>query len=1195
MGKLNFEQVGFPETLRIKQDITLSSYDQKILEESMEGSTFVQIVTAELLLRQNQIYLLWKQPLNQSLTEQIVQAHYPKVVEEKLITRLKSGNAIYANFKKNQTTTVEGKKCYETNCYFFTRQANPVGEWNITVDPKQLTKSYGNAVNLATLCNDFQLDLTPETFAYSLKAYVTQEEKQQNLQRGSAPTFRIYGTVCDLLLRLSPHDQVLEVVDVVEEGRDKRKVRAENPIITPGKLTFTSERIPAPPSVQEILKDHEGSNYVKLWDKYAQQEGEEILQKIRGVGLIELGDFIQYITQGETTQYQFHLKTNINRWKIDPNDDAYHETKGTLLFTPSVPAHLAPEVSWTHYLSLQVSREERRSTDTCQYKLDIENHTITLSNIKANILEYVNRQSMSQEQKMLASEGNDKEEDIKYITLHLPGEITNIKRRTRARNRMQDGGAAHPYMHEIIQGRLHPQPDQDTIKEKVVLSKSVKDQIFGNYGCSDVQKQAIEIALNSPDIVVIQGPPGTGKTTVITAIIHALNEKISRDQRKAGDILITSYQNDAVGNLTSRLRVNSLPPVLFQSQFKLEEQTNQSGQFDPIEQWWSEWSTAFQEKHPRVNHFRAQKELTRLYQQYESYPTRDAALTFLAKAQGFQITEETKQMIATCKSEFEWQSEARTRRALSACRKLRYTVKGFCDDGPDRIREAIAAIVADHPAKEKLTQSLKERYPALFQAGELTLPLTSEEQASLPQHIEKLRIVREELLDQFTPRHEHQKGAVNQEMQALYEALKSDLDHFDLDSGKPTETEVLAKLLSDISNNKSAITEAMSKYSLVYASSIQQSMGKAIIEKKKMEKNTDSLIFETVIVDEAARANPMDLMISLTQASRRIILVGDHRQLPHTYDQALLHKIQPNPAFDAEKSMFQELMECANMLEGMDGIKRTIQLDVQYRMHPVLAKFVSEQFYEKHGTGEGFSSPDLTQTQIEQQFGQPFEEGALLWLDVQEGEVTRKNNSLLRRSESESIAEKLMTYFKQIVAETEEEKKRKYAAFTFGIITFYSGQKLEIEHQLELEKDKLKQGYTTQEYEQLSHLIQGVRVGTVDSFQGMEFDVMFLSLVRTGKNPPIFEEKWQDPQYLESAEAKAELELLGRRTYGFLDKENRLCVALSRQKRLLVVAGDRRYYGGAKYWNWLASKIVPSLCALAEQHRTIKEASKTWM
>ncbi len=41
--------------------------------------------------------------------------------------------------------------------------------------------------------------------------------------------------------------------------------------------------------------------------------------------------------------------------------------------------------------------------------------------------------------------------------------------------------------------------------------------------------------------------------------------------------------------------------------------------------------------------------------------------------------------------------------------------------------------------------------------------------------------------------------------------------------------------------------------------------------------------YEFVIVDEAARVSPRDLMVPMAQG-KRIILVGDHRQLPHIVD-----------------------------------------------------------------------------------------------------------------------------------------------------------------------------------------------------------------------------------------------------------------------------------------------------------------------
>ena len=110
------------------------------------------------------------------------------------------------------------------------------------------------------------------------------------------------------------------------------------------------------------------------------------------------------------------------------------------------------------------------------------------------------------------------------------------------------------------------------------------------------------------------------------------------------------------------------------------------------------------------------------------------------------------------------------------------------------------------------------------------------------------------------------------------------------------------------------------------------------------------------------------------------------------------------------------------------------------------------------------------------------------------------------------------------------------ANLSFGVISFYNAQITEIRNQL------IRIGMTDPKgsiYPQYSTLltedgkrIERLRIGTVDSFQGMEFDVVILSMVRT----------------------KAVCR--GTFPFGFLECANRLCVALSRQKRLLAIAGD---------------------------------------
>ena len=63
----------------------------------------------------------------------------------------------------------------------------------------------------------------------------------------------------------------------------------------------------------------------------------------------------------------------------------------------------------------------------------------------------------------------------------------------------------------------------------------------------------------------------------------------------------------------------------------------------------------------------------------------------------------------------------------------------------------------------------------------------------------------------------------------------------------------------------------------------------------------------------------------------------------------------------------------------------------------------------------------------------------------------------------------------------------------------------------------------------------------MDAFQGMEFNFVCLSMVRSNNEKNI------------------------RKKFGFLTNRNRLCVAMSRQKELLVVFGDSKMLEGEKH------------------------------
>jgi superfamily I DNA and/or RNA helicase len=274
----------------------------------------------------------------------------------------------------------------------------------------------------------------------------------------------------------------------------------------------------------------------------------------------------------------------------------------------------------------------------------------------------------------------------------------------------------------------------------------------------------------------------------------------------------------------------------------------------------------------------------------------------------------------------------------------------------------------------------------------------------------------------------------------------------------------------------------------------------------------------------------------MAKAERRIILVGDHRQLPHILEEDVERQLNSSnqTTQDAlKKSLFERLFKQLQEWEKRDGIKRTVTLDTQYRMHPILGDFVSRTFYEYHG------EPPIKPGRPEKEFFHElpgYQDKVAAWINVplNLGSET-KGHSKSRPVEARRIAEEL----KRLI----EHDSR----LRFGVFAFYRAQVTELWQQLcKLELAEVTDDGNYQVAsawrETTNHdgkLVERLRIGTVDAFQGKEFDVVFLSVTRSNNIPAT-------PDSPETY----------RRKYGFLLLENRLCVAMSRQQRLLIATGD---------------------------------------
>lgn len=654
------------------------------------------------------------------------------------------------------------------------------------------------------------------------------------------------------------------------------------------------------------------------------------------------------------------------------------------------------------------------------------------------------------------------------------------------------------------------------------------------------QIEALRVALNTPDIALIQGPPGTGKTRTIAALQARLAE-LEESEGVFGQTLLTSYQHYAVENAASKTLVLGLPAL------KLGRRRGQTEDVDGFDRW----------RRERVGSVRAElatlpgRPLTDVLRQvrhltvaYVSAPGHEGdTATVLRKVSDlardhlppelrdrlFGLQQQLEHGRVTSKSDDAEDREL----ALKAVRSLRTEEVPFSDDGPRNARRALNRLEAIG-VLEPEARALLER----ASGWDVETP---------PPFLAELRELRGRLVDRLLP-DDRPVGAssIHADAEALLVEVVGTLHRRVRESSAGPDA-VLYDYLDDLENDAEGVREAVKDYTAVLAATCQQSVGRQMHLAKDAETP-----FHNVIIDEAARSNPLDLFIPMSRAERRIILVGDQRQLPHMLEPDVESQLEQSVSEQTRtalrRSLFERLFRAMKAREDSDGIKRTVTLDVQYRMNPVLGDFVSDTFYKPYN--EGFRSGRPPEDFAHDLEG--YRNAAAVWKDIplSHGQE-RSGRSKSRPVEARWIARE--------VSRLAEQRRD----FSFGVIAFYAAQVQELLR--EMEKLGLAERSDDGTLEIASSwketrggdgaLKERLRVGTVDAFQGKEFDVVLLSMTR-------------------SNDLRADDERARRRKYGHLMLENRLCVAMSRQQRLLILVGD-----GGMLHDEAAESAIPSLIA----------------
>ncbi len=218
--------------------------------------------------------------------------------------------------------------------------------------------------------------------------------------------------------------------------------------------------------------------------------------------------------------------------------------------------------------------------------------------------------------------------------------------------------------------------------------------------------------------------------------------------------------------------------------------------------------------------------------------------------------------------------------------------------------------------------------------------------------------------------------------------------------------------------------------------------------------------FDLAVIDEACQSTEPGCWIPLLR-SRRVVLAGDHCQLPPT--------VLSRPA--AEQGFGVSLFERLAALYGPDVLRR---LTVQYRMHEAIMTFSSEEFYE----GELVAADGVRGHLLADLPGLapgPLTEQPVQFIDTAgagyEEEREPDGASRLNPQEAALVARKVRELLAAGLAEKEIAVIAPYAA------------------QVRLLRDRLP--------------LPGLEIDSVDGFQGREKEAVVVSLVRSNTDNDI--------------------------------------------------------------------------------------------
>lgn len=645
------------------------------------------------------------------------------------------------------------------------------------------------------------------------------------------------------------------------------------------------------------------------------------------------------------------------------------------------------------------------------------------------------------------------------------------------------------------------------------------------------QKNAVLRALYAKDLCLLQGPPGTGKTTVIAELIwqHILKNPTKK-------LLLTSETNLAVDNALEKLmgsrNVNKdlspylsiIKPLRFGKSSKFEEEGKKYS-VERIEKWLDD---EYEEELVYENEVASLDSATE-----ESLDNpEDGDVNNNAVQQWMSLIAQRAQSYAEQNSRY-------AELADTYCASLR---------SPDGITKRF----------------FKEKY---FKHANV-IGSTCSSTGSPSFAADYARVYSSAIYDKFVEKEGYKqtisdiKGlivAANNTDSSFQDTALSIIKKIMRENNVKTEDE-LRELLDNPTDN---VRHFLFNYDLRALLRPKRSKKfETILERLGFDSEDEfnqmkNIYFDTVIMDEASKATPPDLVLPLC-FGRKSIVIGDHRQLPpmlneQDFKEALLSLNDEKAtalANDIDRqfvdtSQFARLILNPNVSKSIKSV-----FTEQYRMHPQINDAI-KQFYKNDEGGLScgldlakVDCPDLSEP--ESRYHGFYHPGFIspdvhvLWVKVDEPEQRTDSKALYNEKEVEAV-KRVLQYlkhsegFKEYMQYWEDNirsEERRNLEKEIGVISFYGQQ---VKYLNEVKSFARNNGMR-------------VKLNTVDKFQGMERNIVIVSTVRSDKY-------------------KTAQGIVPNDNPGFAKSPERLNVALSRARRLLIVVGNNEFFDHVKDTN----------------------------